>query len=205
MPSSATLSTLRDRVEALLYDSTNVVWSTGTIDEGLRLALEEYSRARPYVVWGTVTPAASTREVSLSALTGLVDVVRVWFPYTASAPEYPPRWVDAVVWWESGTPYLWLDVASAPNGTDVARIVYTKAHALKDLDGASASTFPAADDGLLVLGGAGYAALSREADAVDTEPRERRAPDDYQTLSSRLLAEFRRRIRQSSRDVRYGV
>jgi hypothetical protein len=44
----STLAEIRDRVEAKLLDETNVVWSTDTIDEAIRTALDEYSLALPY-------------------------------------------------------------------------------------------------------------------------------------------------------------
>jgi len=39
-----TLSTVRDQVELHLMDSTNLVYSTTTLDEGIRMALGELSR-----------------------------------------------------------------------------------------------------------------------------------------------------------------
>lgn len=205
MPSSATLTTLRDRVEAFLYDSTNVSWTTGTIDEAVKLALEEYSRAKPLQTIGTVTPTAATREVSLSSLTGLIEVVRVWFPYTASSPEYPPEYCDWSVLWSAGAPTLFLDVAAAPNGTDVARVTYTKLHTLDGLASATATTYSAADDGLLVMGAAGYCALSRAADVTETQPVVQFGARNYKELADRLLKEFRRLIHTSDRNVRYGA
>ena len=114
MPSSATLTTLRDRVEAYLADTTNAVWATGTIDEGLRLALHEYSQSRPQRAIGTITLSTAAREVALSSLTGLIGVERVWFPYTAADPEYPPEWVLWSVFDNAGAFTLFLDVVEDP-------------------------------------------------------------------------------------------
>lgn len=205
MPSSATLTTLRDRVEAFLYDSTNITWTTGTLDEAIKLALEEYSRAKPLQAIGTVTPSASTREVSVSSLTGLIEVLRVWFPYTSATPEYPPEWVDWTTFWSAGTPTLFLDVPSAPNGTDVARVWYTKLHTLNGLASETVTSYSAADDGLLIMGAAGYAALSRAGDAVETQPVALFGARNYEDLAKVLLVEFRRLIHTSDRSVRFGV
>lgn len=196
MPSSATLSTLRDRVENLLLDTSNTVWATGILDEAMSLALEEYSRAKPLVAVGTVTPTADTREVSVSSLTGLVNVIRVWWPYTSSNPEYPPSWVTWSVFWNGGTPTLFID-GVVPDGTLVARVFYEKLHTLNGLAGAGATTFPATDDGILVLGAAGYACLTRAADAVETQPQVSFGTRNYHEMGKEFLRVFRHELKSS--------
>lgn len=42
---TATLSTARDQLETRLQDTTNLIWSTDTLDEALRAALGELSKA----------------------------------------------------------------------------------------------------------------------------------------------------------------
>jgi hypothetical protein len=54
---TATLAGVIDRVESLLMDSSNVVWDTATITEGIRTALGEYS-------------AAGSAQIALSGLDG---------------------------------------------------------------------------------------------------------------------------------------
>ena len=51
---NATLTTLRDRVEQILADSGNAIWSTDDIDEAIRQAVHEYSKTRPLRSVGTV-------------------------------------------------------------------------------------------------------------------------------------------------------
>lgn len=196
MPSSATLSTLRDRVENLLLDTSNTVWATGILDEAISLALEEYSRARPLVAVGTVTPTADTREVSVSSLTGLVNVIRVWWPYTSSNPEYPPSWVTWSVFWNGGTPTLFID-GVVPDGTLVARVFYEKLHTLNGLAGAGATTYPATDDGILVLGAAGYACLTRGTDVLELNNQIPFGTRNYAQLAGEFLAVFRRELKAS--------
>ena len=43
---ATTLASLTDRVEAMLMDGSNLVFDTGTIAEGIRLAVGEYNLAR---------------------------------------------------------------------------------------------------------------------------------------------------------------
>lgn len=194
MPSSATLTTLRARVSALLTDTGNAVWATGTIDEALRLALHEYSLKRPSRAIGTVTLTAAAREVALSGLTGLIEVERVWFPYTAASPEYPPKWVLWKVLDNAGAFTLFLDVKATPAVDDVARVFYRKLHTLNGLDSATGSTFAVEDDSLLALGGAGYSCLARSIDLNETAANMTASTPNYGALASMLLGDFRRQL-----------
>jgi len=192
MASSATLSTLTTRVQNLLNDTGATVFPSAMIQEGIRLALEEYnSRAisvgRAQSVIGTVTPSVSNKEVSLSALSGLLDVQKVWFPYTAASPEDPVNdLADWLVHWDAGVPKLYLgDSAPSPSGSQVARVFYTKPHTLNGLDAAASSTFPAPDDGLLVLGGAAYTSIGMGI--IE-------GAELWEQIGQRLLKQFRERL-----------
>ena len=165
MTSALTLTTLRARVSQFLIDTTNVTFSANAVDAAIRQALGEYSIARPCSVVGTLTLAAG-REQALTTFTGLLRVVRVWYPYTASDPEYPPEWIRFHLLWISGVPTLYMDTESAPAAAEVARIWYHKPQTLNLLDSATGTTFSADDDTLMELGAAGYAAAMR---AVDIE------------------------------------
>lgn len=76
----STLAQLRDLVELDLDDAGNATWSTDDIDRGIEKALRDYSQVNAQQAVGTVTLAADGREVSISTLTGLTRVVKVWFP-----------------------------------------------------------------------------------------------------------------------------
>jgi len=182
------LTTLRDRVEAYLVDATNTIWATGTIDEGLRLALHEYSLARPQRAIGTITLAAAAREVALSSLTGLIGVERVWFPYVAADPEYPPNWILWSVFDNAGAFTLFLDVKALPAVDDVVRVFYRKLQTLNGLDSAAATTFAVEDDSLLVLAAAGHACYSRIADLAEDPSAAADAEAALQATGDRCLA-----------------
>src|SRR5512136_698891 len=93
-----TLTLLRDRVEQILADSGNAIWATGDVDEGIRQALAEYSKIRPLQAATTVNVTTATHELSISSVTGLLGVLRVWCPYTSASPEDPPNWVAFEHW-----------------------------------------------------------------------------------------------------------
>jgi hypothetical protein len=91
--SSETLTTLRDRVELHLQDSTNATWATGDIDEAIEKALEEYNKASPQTLIHNFTVSTAGREQDISGITGLLQVQAVWYPYTSGSLEYPPAFV----------------------------------------------------------------------------------------------------------------
>ena len=160
--SSIQLSTgspnLRDRVESRLQDSGNTRWSTDDTDEAIRTALEEYSQKQPDEAIGTIALSAAGREISLSSLTGLIRVQKVWWDYDSGTPGHPPNWRQFEVWPGS---LLYIDDREEPANGDTVRVWYTKMHALKGLDSATATTIPAEDVSTLVTGAAYHAARAR--------------------------------------------
>ena len=162
--STATLATLRDRVELMLQDTGNATWATGDIDEGLTQALDRYSEAVPARTIFSLTLTAAGREVDISSLSA-VDVERVWWTYTSSDPAYPPNWRDFEVW---PGDILFIKDGSEPAVGDKVRVFYTVRQTLNGLRSAAASTFQVTAESVLVLGGAGYAAAQRAVETSET-------------------------------------
>ena len=87
------LATMRGGcVERDLMDTGLVVWTVDDIDRAIRRALWEYSQSLPYRADRTVTISTAGREQSLSALTGLLAVERIWWPYYADQPDRTPAY-----------------------------------------------------------------------------------------------------------------
>ena len=63
------LADLRDRLEEILADTGNAIWSTGNLDEAIRQAVHEYSLARPQEQQTSITLTADGREISTSTIT----------------------------------------------------------------------------------------------------------------------------------------
>ncbi len=154
---SATLASLRDRVEQTLHDTGNATWSTAELDEAIRHALDTYTQVAPYRAITTLTLAAAGREVDVSSLSNLISVVRVWWEYTSTAPEYPPQWREFEQW---AGPILWINAGDEPAAGDVVRVFYTARHTLNGLDGAGVTTLPDEHISLVVTGAAAQAARS---------------------------------------------
>lgn len=202
MRSMMNLNDLRTRARNLLMDAGATVWANDQIDEGIRLALGEYSRAgllpgarvRADEAVGLVSPIVDSRTVSLAALTGLMEVSRVWFPYDASAPDQLPEWVDFSFYWDAGTPNLLLLGPTVPDGTEVARIFYARPHSLADLDAAAETTFQAVDEVLLIWGACGHACNARSVDQAEIPGQQTSATPNYAAIGQRYLKAFRSQI-----------
>ena len=158
----STLAELRDLVEADLDDAGNAVWTTDEIDRGIQKALREYSQVRPQQVIGTITVAAASREVSITTLTGLTRIVRVWHPYTAASPEDPPEWRR----WELWLTTLYILDGDTPAISDVVRVYYNKPQEIEDLESAVATTVPAEDEETVIVGAGAYAATEKARGSV---------------------------------------
>jgi hypothetical protein len=189
MASSLTLTTLRDRVEQLLLDTANAIWSTGVLDEAIRQALHEYSKANQYHAIGTITLSARGYELDISSLTGLLDVQRVWLPYTAASPENPPNW-RRFEFWRDPQKLFFID-EDEPQSGQVCRVFYTKLQTLNGLDSAASTTFPADDDSVLTIGGAGFAASSRSVDTMEKVTLDRLTSQQLRAWGLGKLQEFR--------------
>ena len=191
MSSSATAASLRARLQVLLQDAGAALWDSAALDEGLRLALEEYSRARPLKAVGTLTGAAG-REQSLNSLAGLLDVEAVWFPYAAS--DYPPNWCAFEVIENGGAFSILLDCETAPQAGDTVRIFFLKPQTLNGIAGATVTTYPVEDDSLLVIGGAGYALYMRSIELNETAGANAVSTPNYGELAARFLQDFRAQL-----------
>ena len=158
----STLAELRDLVELDLDDSGNAIWSTDDVDRAIKRALVQYSEVNPQQIVATIVLAADGREISLATLTGLTRVVKVWYPYTSTAPEDPPSWVR----WETWAGTLYVASGAEPANGDTVRVYYHKPQTIEGLDAAAATTVAAQDEEVVVLGAGAYPALQEGRSAV---------------------------------------
>jgi len=170
--SALTLATLRGRVRAALMDASSAIWADADLDAAIGEALRLLSAAAPAGYTAVLTLTADGRELSLAALSDLIGVTEVWFPYIAPAAGVgevfgvcPFRF-----FWEGETPTLRLepDGGRMPRSGENLRLFYSGMLKLDGLEGAALTTLPARDEALLALGAAGQAALSRSLDLMET-------------------------------------
>jgi hypothetical protein len=186
---ATTLALLRDRVEAILLDTSNNIWSTDAIDEGIRRALHEYSKVRPQVAIGTVTLTADAREIDVSSLTDILDVTRVWCDYTAADPEDPPN-ERQFEWWPDQVKIYVLG-GDEPQTGDVCRIWYTKLQTLNGLDSETSTSLRTDDETLIAEGASGFAATSRAVDLAEQVTLDRLTAQQIRAWGMAQLQRFR--------------
>lgn len=196
------LAAIRDRVEQMLLDVSNAIFSTGVIDEGIRQALDQYNFVAPLMMEASITLSAAGREISLASLSNLLWVVDVWWPYDSTAETWPPNRVRGWrVYWDDAIPKLFLDIREGgqPQSGDKVRVWYSARHTINGLDSATATTIPLEHESLIVLGAAGHAAMSRAVDLIEIA-----GTDLYQvgllgTWGQRKLREFTDKLKQIQR------
>ena len=191
------LADLRDRVEQILADTGNAIWATDDIDEGLRRALGEYTKARPLESISTVAIAADGREIDVSSLTGILGVSQIWCDYTATDPEFPANTRQFDYWPDSETVYV--TDAYEPQDGDVMRVFYYVVQTLEDLDAATATTFPDDDESLIAQGAAGHAATSRAVDLAEQVSLDRLTAQQIRAWGMAQLQQFRAGLRVVAR------
>jgi hypothetical protein len=196
---TATLTTLRDRVELMLADSGNSIWSTDDIDEAIRQAVHEYSKTRPLRAVSTLSLSADGRELDVSSLSGLLGVSEAWIPYTSTDPEYPANSVPFEHWADQSKIYVTGDYE--PQSGDTARIFYTKLQTLNGLDSATATTIPGDDETLVAIGACGYAATSRAVDLAEQVTLDRLTSQQVRAWGLSKLQEFRSGLRAVARKM----
>jgi len=195
---SLTLAQFESRVSQFLMDATNVVFAVSTIDECLRLALDEYSGANPLAKETVIVLPGDGREIALDALAGLLNVHRVWWPYDSLSVEvWPPNRVNGFyVAWDDARPVLFLncDTGAQPQLDDELRLWYSVPHTIQDLDSASVTTLPAPHESLIAIGAAGHCAFARATDLAETTGVSAVSTPNLAALGSRWLREFRNRL-----------
>lgn len=191
--SSAALAALRDRIELILQDTGNATWATDDLDEALTHALEQYSRRRPNHAIGTITLSADGREISLSTLTGLIRVEKVWCPYDSTDPSHPPNWVHFEVWPGS---ILYINDPTEPADTEKVRVWYTVEHTIKDLASATATTIPTDDESFILHGAAAFAARFRAIQQSELANVDDKVYERLMDWAKKAMSEFTEGLRR---------
>jgi hypothetical protein len=198
------LAGIRDRVEVMLQDTGNAIWDTDVIDEAIRQALDQYNDVNPLHMETVITLPGDGREIALSGITGLLNVLDVWWPYDSDATSetWPPNRVRGWrLWWDDAQPLLFLEIedGSQPQTDEEVRIWYAKRQTIQDLDSADSTTIRGDHESLIVLGAAGHAAMSRAVDLVEVVGTDLYQVGILGTWGQRKLREFQAAIRELER------
>jgi hypothetical protein len=198
------LAGLRDRVEEMLMDTGNAIFAATTIDEAIHLALDQYNGVNPLTMETVIVLPGDGREIALSGVSGLVGVHDAWWPYdsTAAAETWPPNKIRGYrLWWDDNQPVLFLEIddGAQPKTDDEIRIWYSKQQTIQDIDAAATTTLPGDHESLIVLGGAGHAAMSRTADLIETANTDLYQVGLLGTWGQRKLREFHGKLKTIQR------
>ena len=184
-----TLTEVRDRLRKDLSDIAEERWADDQLDRHIEHALSELSLSIPQELTALLATTPDSRDVSVAAIEGLLEMEAVEFP----VGEFPPSYAGFSLW--GTTLALHLDVA--PDGSDV-KVYYTAAHSL-DEDG---STLPDGLVDVLVTGASAFAAqelASGRTDALTTDPA---AAERYAAWSRARLTAFRQLLHTYGRKNR---
>ncbi len=203
MTSALTLSELRARVQELLGDTTNAIWTDDQVDAAIRLALARWNERRPREVTDTVD--VETREFDASALptTDPGAILQIWFPYDVTDTNALPKWVDFETFTYNNTLYVRLLDGNEPVPGDVARILFRSPHTLDGLDGSSVTTFPITAETPLAQGAAAFAFLQRSGGLSEDQAVMSVATPNQAALYATWLQAFERAL--EPRAVGIGV
>lgn len=188
---AANITIIRAAVRKDLHDEDAAAyrWTDAVLDRHIGRAVADYSLASPLEQKNTIATVAGSRDLSISALTNLVDVEAVEWPTL----EFPPRRVGFSIWQTT----LTMDVVNPPSAVENTFVFWTKTHTLD----ATSSTIPAAHDELLTEGAGGYAALDWTSFATN---RLNTGGDDvaarYAKFADERLRQFRADVRRLGRD-----
>ena len=197
---SKDIAAFRTAILADLDDAGLATWSNTEIDRAVRRALYAYSEVKPVEVIGTITLAAAGREISLTTLTGLIDVQKVWPNYDSASPRYPPPFAKFELWDDKTT--LFIDEATEPQAGETVRVFYTQLHTIEDLDTETATTVPVEDEELIILGACGYAAQIKSRSAITQINPADTSPAQWSQWSNRRLNELRRKLNQLADSIK---
>lgn len=155
------LASYRTSVLASLLD-TGTKYSTTTLDEAIRRALNDYTRAFPDFTTAEITLAATGRRVVLTSQTDLITILHCLHPYVSTLTDiYERARHDYVLNWVGGVPVLFFKDNPMPTTGEKIYLEYAKAQKIKDLDSAAATTVRLDHAPILVAGAAGFSATIR--------------------------------------------
>lgn len=198
---SMNLETLRARVAQDLDDPDGAIWSAEELDRAVQRALAEYSAGLPSRREAVITLSQEGREVDLTGIAGLMDVERIWYPYTPDT--WPPRWCRFE---QAGPAAVRLKCRETPQAGESLLIFYWAAHTLAGLEGAEETSVPHYDMDILAAGAGAYAALEKSRRAVGAINVSGYTPLQWAEWAGERLRAFREALhkRQTSSGVVEG-
>jgi hypothetical protein len=157
----ATLSAYRTRITNSLHDTVSK-YSNDILDESLRKALNEYTRAFPNIDTQEITVSTAGRSQSAATCANLMSIIQLVHPYNAAlADPFACEREDFVLTWQDGSPHLYFTGEDIPQVDEIIFVRFAAKQLIEDLDAAAATTVRDDHEDLLIVGAAGLAAMMR--------------------------------------------
>lgn len=186
-----TLTDVRTRIRKDLHDLDSAAyrWADSQLDRHIGRALDELSLAIPLEKTALVATTNGSRDLSLSSLTGLIEVEAVEYPVGG----FPPAYIETSRWGDTIT----LHVDRPPAGAD-ARVYYTARHTLDT----SGTTLPGHLEDLVAMGASAYAALEQGAFTIDRLNTGEQVSREFEAWGRARLTAFTQLLHQYGRKNR---
>jgi hypothetical protein len=184
------LTNLVYRLRQLLKDTdaTSYRWTDEELRRHLQRAVDELSQVLPDEQKTALSTTPGSRDLSLAALDGLLDIEAVEFP----AGLYPAAFAPFQTWGST----LTLLVEQAPAGAEDVIVYWNGRHRVE----ARSSTLPHDAEELVVTGAAGHAAEAWAAFATNrANVSGAAAVDDFHVLAVLWLGRFQEQLRRLGR------
>ena len=191
---ATTIATLRSRLRIDLSEATASRWADADLDRHIDHAVRDLNRASPREMKDTSLTISdpASRDVDLSSLTGMIEVIAVEYP----VGSYPKRLRHFELWGST----LTLLTQETPVASASLYVYYTAQHTVD----ATTSTLPEHLEDIALVGAAGYALLDYAASLDNTVTVGVRAPEQLRAQANDLLMQFRQDLTALKRE-RYRV
>jgi len=191
---ATTIATLRSRLRIDLSEATVSRWADADLDRHIQHAVRDLNRASPREMKDTSLSVSdpASRDVDVSSLAGLIEVVAVEYP----VGSYPKRLRHFELWGST----LTLLTQETPVAGASLYVYYTAQHTVD----ASTSTLPEHLEDIALVGAAGYALLDYAASLDNTVTVGVNAPGQLRAQANDLLMQFRQDLTALKRE-RYRV
>jgi len=183
------IATYRTAVLALLDDVSKTRYTDAQVDQGIRLALMEYTRAKP-VIASYIVSCDGTEDLEMPAdfSAAFITNVELW--------NATPDLIEAIPFYAYKRDFQWIihTVGIAYSASYVLVVTYSSSHYIDGLDSGAGTSIPDEDEQVLEIGAAGFAALSRSSSRAETINMQPAVSAQVAKVADNYLAQFRAAI-----------
>ena len=179
------LATVIARVQQMLQDTGTLIWGTAGIGQRIDDGLVEIAGYKPYIVLGTATTTAGSKDVTLPAVTGFLGVDEVEF----RIDKTPKRMRNFKI--RGST--LTMDISFLPEASENVRMYCATSHIL---GGSGTTSLTPEMERILIELVAANCALSMSVDKINkANIGGAKSWADFQSWGERKLAKAQRDLR----------